>query len=144
MIFLGTYFHNIDSKNRLSMPAKFASSLGEKIVVSKGFDGCLEIRSSKSFEEYANKLMSLTQTKKDSRIVIRQLLANAANIELDNARRILIPLNLLKEANIKTSVVVIGIGNKIEIWDEQKYNQFKLETDKTYESIAERLEETNE
>ncbi|MDE6477300.1 MAG: division/cell wall cluster transcriptional repressor MraZ, partial [Mycoplasmoidaceae bacterium] len=115
MIFLGTYFHNIDAKNRLSMPAKFASSLGNEIVISKGFDGCLEIRSSNSFETYANKLMNLTQTKKDSRIVIRQLLANAANVELDKARRILIPANLLKEANIGSSVVVIGIGNKIEI-----------------------------
>ncbi len=144
MIFLGTYFHNIDAKNRLSMPAKFASSLGNEIVISKGFDGCLEIRSSNSFEAYANKLMNLTQTKKDSRIVIRQLLANAANVELDKARRILIPANLLKEANISSSVVVIGIGNKIEIWDEQTYNKFKSETDKTYEAIAERLEEDNE
>ncbi len=144
MIFLGTYFHNIDAKNRLSMPAKFASSLGNEIVISKGFDGCLEVRSSNSFEAYANKLMNLTQTKKDSRIVIRQLLANAANVELDKARRILIPANLLKEANISSSVVVIGIGNKIEIWDEQTYNKFKSETDKTYETIAERLEEDNE
>lgn len=144
MIFLGTYFHNIDAKNRLSMPAKFASSLGNEIVISKGFDGCLEVRSSNSFEAYANKLMNLTQTKKDSRIVIRQLLANAANVELDKARRILIPANLLKEANISSSVVVIGIGNKIEIWDEQTYNKFKSETDKTYEAIAERLEEDNE
>ena len=144
MIFLGTYFHNIDAKNRLSMPAKFASSLGNEIVISKGFDGCLEIRSSNSFEAYANKLMNLTQTKKDSRIVIRQLLANAANVELDKARRILIPANLLKEADISSSVVVIGIGNKIEIWDEQTYNKFKSETDKTYEAIAERLEEDNE
>lgn len=144
MIFLGTYFHNIDAKNRLSMPAKFASSLGNEVVISKGFDGCLEVRSSNSFEAYANKLMNLTQTKKDSRIVIRQLLANAANVELDKARRILIPANLLKEANISSSVVVIGIGNKIEIWDEQTYNKFKSETDKTYEAIAERLEEDNE
>ncbi len=141
MIFLGTYFHNIDSKNRLSMPAKFASQLGNEVVVSKGFDGCLEIRSIADSNIYVDKLMNLSQNKKNSRIVARQLLGNAANVEMDKARRILIPATLLKEANITKDVAVIGVGNKIELWDLNTYNKFKSETDSIYESIAEELED---
>lgn len=140
MVFLGTFKHNLDVKNRLTLPSKFTNKLLEKVVVSKGFDGCLELRSIAAIEKYADELMNLSQTKKDTRIVVRQLLANAADLEIDKANRILMPTNLLLEANLTKEVIIIGIGNKIEIWDAIKYEEFKNATDATYESIAEKLE----
>ena len=123
-MFLGTYEHSIDSKNRLSLPSRIVSKINEDVVVSKGFDGCLELRTLSAFEVYSEKLMQLSQNKKDSRIVIRQLLANAIDLSLDSAKRILIPNSLLAESNITKDVVIIGLGNKLEIWDKGTYQKF--------------------
>ena len=87
--------------------------------------------------------MSYSANKHENRIVVRQLLANASEIEIDSARRILIPSNLLKEVNITSDVTIIGVGNKLEIWDSKAYKAFKTKTDKTYEAIAERIEDDN-
>ena len=112
---LGTYNHSLDSKKRLILPSKIVAKLDKEIVVSKGFDGCLELRTEAEFEKYSQKLLQLSQNKKEARILIRQLLANAANLVIDNANRILIPSTLLSETNIKSQVTIIGLGNKLEI-----------------------------
>ena len=140
---LGTYKHSLDSKKRLIIPAKIVAKLDKEIVVSKGFEGCLELRTESEFENYSQKLLKLSQNKKEARILIRQLLANAANLSIDNANRILIPNILLEETNIKTQVTIIGLGDKLEIWDTNSYNEFKKLTDKTYEDIAERIDDNN-
>ena len=140
---LGTYFHSLDDKNRLILPAKIVSKLKDDVVVSKGFEGCLELRTSKNFELYVEKLMRLSQNKKESRILIRQLLANAIDLKIDKTNRILIPSNLLKESNIIDEVTIIGVGNKLELWDSKKYKKFKLETDSTYDLIAEKIDDNN-
>ena len=138
---LGTYNHSLDSKKRLILPSKIVAKLDKEIVVSKGFDGCLELRTEVEFEKYSQKLLHLSQNKKEARILIRQLLANAASLAIDNANRILIPSTLLNETNINSQVTIIGLGNKLEIWDANAYNEFKKLTDKTYEDIAERIDD---
>ena len=140
---LGTYNHSLDSKKRLIIPAKIAAKLDKEVVVSKGFEGCLELRTELEFEKYSQKLLKLSQNKKEARILIRQLLATAANLSIDNANRILIPNVLLDETKIKTQVTIIGLGDKLEIWDTNSYNEFKKLTDKTYEDIAERIDDDN-
>jgi len=142
-MFLGTFTNNLDTKNRLSLPKKIAALLSGTIVVSKGFDGCLELRTYESFQSYSDKLMNLSQNKKNTRIIQRQLLANAAMIDVDSNNRILLPINLLKEANITKSLVLIGVGTKLEIWDSELYSSFKESTDATYEKLAEELEDEN-
>lgn len=140
---LGTYNHSLDSKKRLIIPAKIAAKLDKEVVVSKGFEGCLELRTELEFEKYSQKLLKLSQNKREARILIRQLLANAANLSIDNANRILIPNVLLDETKIKTQATIIGLGDKLEIWDTNSYNEFKKLTDKTYEDIAERIDDDN-
>ena len=142
-MFLGTYSHTIDPKNRLALPSKIAAKLSKTVIVSKGFDGCLELRSQEEFDKYSNILMSYSTNKHENRIVVRQLLANASEITIDNAKRILIPANLLKEVNITSDVTIIGVGNKLEIWDTKSYSDFKSKTDKTYEEIAERIDDND-
>ncbi len=142
-MFLGTFANNLDAKNRLSLPKKIAVMLSGTIVVSKGFDGCLELRTYEAFQAYSDKLMNLSQNKKNTRIIQRQLLANAAMIDVDSNNRILLPTNLLKEAKITKSLVLIGVGTKLEIWDSEQYSSFKESTDATYEKIAEELEDEN-
>lgn len=143
MYLLGTYFHTLDAKNRLIVPAKFIPVLKKEIVVNKGFDGCLELRTASEFEKFTNQLMSYSNNKKDTRILTRQLLANAADLEIDSAKRILIPQVLLAEVGITKEVAIIGVGSKIEIWDKAKYLEFKKATDSIYESIAEKIDGDN-
>lgn len=140
-MFLGTFFHTVDKKNRVILPAKIISKLEKTIVISKGFDGCLELRNLTDFEKYSNQLMQLSHNNRESRILVRQLLANAADLNIDSSNRILLPTSLLKESNINQQIVIIGIGDKLEIWDLNSYQKFKAETDKTYEDIAEKIDQ---
>ena len=142
MLFLGTYEHNIDDKNRLSLPAKLVGKFSNRIVVaSKGFENCIELRSREDFEVYANKILSYSSNKKDSRILARQTLANSAELELDKANRILIPDVLKKIGSLKKNVIIIGLGNKLEIWDAKAYAKFQAETDSKFEAVAERIDD---
>ncbi|WP_033159793.1 division/cell wall cluster transcriptional repressor MraZ [Mycoplasmoides alvi] len=138
-MFLGTYEHSLDSKNRISLPSRLRAKISSSVVISKGFDGCLEVRTPEEFESYAQSLSKLSNTHKDSRLIIRQIFANSIDIELDASNRILIPVNLLKEANLKKDLVIIGVGKKMEIWDKNAYEKFKSESDSTFEEVAERL-----
>lgn len=138
-MFFGTYEHNLDAKNRISLPTRLRSNIGDEIVVSKGFDGCLELRTVEEFNIYAGKLSQLPTNHRDSRVVLRQIFGNAFNIQIDKANRILIPPNLLAEAKLKKSVTFVGAGRHIEIWDTESFAAFKQETDKTFESVAENL-----
>ncbi|MGL4950851.1 MAG: division/cell wall cluster transcriptional repressor MraZ [Mycoplasma sp.] len=141
-MFLGTYRHQLDLKNRLTIPSKILFNLPSKtVVLSKGFDGCLELRTLEAFEQYSKKLMTLSQNKINSRTLLRQLLANASEIEIDSAKRILVPNNLIDEANLSKSVVILGLGNKCEIWDEAVYEKFKENSDNILEDLAESLED---
>ncbi len=139
-MFLGTFLHTLDNKNRLMIPSKFRNSLNNKVVINKGFDGCIELRSEESFNAFASNLMNYSSNKSNSRIIVRQLLANASDVEFDNSGRILIPATLIKEANLSQEVTVIGLGNKIEIWDSLTYEKFKKETDSKFEEIAEMID----
>ncbi len=141
-MFLGTYNHNLDTKNRLTIPSKVLSQLGDTktVIVSKGLDGCLELRKVADFETYSQKLLTLSQTKLKTRTMLRQLLANASDIEIDSANRILLPTNLLNEANITKEVVIIGVGDKCELWDKQAYETFKADSDKLLEELVESID----
>jgi MraZ protein len=115
MIFIGTYEHTLDSKNRLTLPSKVFVKLSKVIVANKGLDDCLELRNLEDFNNFVNKLDKYSEMKKDVRIVRRHLLGDAADIEIDGAKRILLPTNLLQKADIKKDVVIIGVGDHLEI-----------------------------
>ncbi len=143
-MFLGTYELNLDSKNRLSLPSRLRSKISSGVVISKGYEGCLELRTPEEFEKYAKSLTDLSNTRKDSRLIVRLVLANSIDLELDSANRVLIPANLIKEANLKKDITVIGLGNKVEIWDKSSFEKYKAESDGEFENVAERLDNGNE
>ncbi len=140
-IFLGTYHYTFDDRNRINIPAKIASCFERNVIINKGLDGCLEVWSPQNFNSKLNKLMELSSNKKDTRIILRQFLANSMEIEIDKANRILIPQILKDEAKLHKEATIIGLGNRLEIWDKNKYLSFKRETDSQFESIAERIDE---
>ncbi|WP_338971361.1 division/cell wall cluster transcriptional repressor MraZ [Spiroplasma endosymbiont of Panorpa germanica] len=121
---LGTFEHNLDEKSRLTIPSKLRNQLGDTIYVSKGFEGCLEIRSQTEFEIWYKEISQHSSTNSNARLVARQIFSNSAEIDFDNAGRIKIPGNLLNLAEISKSVLLLGIGDKIEIWDVKKYEEY--------------------
>lgn len=140
MIFIGTYEHTLDNKNRLTLPSKVIDKLSKTIVINKGLDNCLELRNLSDFENFITKLDKYSDMKKDVRIVRRHLLGDASDIEIDNAKRVLIPNHLLQKANIKKDIVLIGIGDHLEIWDKHTFEQHRNKTQSIYTDVAERLD----
>jgi len=138
-MFIGEYQHSIDTKKRLAVPSKFRGELGSKIVVTRGLDKCLFIYPMKIWEELAKKLGNLPVGEAGTRSFIRLMLAGATDVEIDKQGRILIPDYLKKYAGLKKNITVAGLYNRLEIWDEKKWNDYKSKTEKSADEIAEQL-----
>ncbi len=137
-MFLGQYSHNLDNKGRVALPAKFRSEL-KKAVVTKGLDNCLFVYPKKEWEKLAEKLAALPVSRADTRAFSRLMLAGAMEVEFDKQGRIILPEYLRQFAGLGKNVIIAGLYTRLEIWDEQKWNAYKAETEKNSNEIAEAL-----
>ena len=129
-MFMGQYNHTVDAKGRLSIPSKFREQLGDEFVVTKGMDGCLFVYDNENWSEMQKKLMSLpTLTNKDARFLSRYFLSGAMQVELDKQGRILLPPTLRANAGLERDVVLAGVGDRIEIWDQNKWENLESDMD---------------
>lgn len=142
-MFVGQYSHNIDSKGRLAIPAKFRSEL-KKAVVTKGLDNCLFLYTKKEWDKIAEDIASRSFTKSNNRSLARQMLAGAMEVEVDKQGRIIIPEYQRKFASLKKNVIIAGLYNRLEIWDDDKWNKNILYTESNANDIAEALENIGE
>ncbi|MDD5606421.1 MAG: division/cell wall cluster transcriptional repressor MraZ [Candidatus Pacebacteria bacterium] len=140
-MFIGEYSYNIDQKKRLSVPAKFRKDLGKEAVITKGIDNCLILYPLKVWEQKTKQLESMPTAKKEAREFARIMLSGASEVELDKLGRILIPDFLKDYALLEKNVCILGLSNKIEIWDEKRWQDHKKKTEKEVGDIASRLEE---
>lgn len=138
---LGEYIHSIDIKKRLAMPAKFRKEIGKNVVITRGLDNCLFIFTKPEWKKLADKIGALPLGQRDARGFARLMLAGAMELSIDSLGRILIPDYLKKYASLKKQVVVTGVYNRIEVWDEKKWNIYKQKSEKNADQIAERLGE---
>jgi MraZ protein len=138
---IGEYTHIIDDKKRLAIPAKIRKELGAKAVITRGLDNCLFIYPSKEWQKLVEKLSNLPIGQRDTRGFSRLMLAGASEVDLDTLGRILVPDYLKEYAQLKKNVVIAGVYNRLEIWDEVKWNTFKNQSEKEVDNIAERLGE---
>lgn len=140
-MFIGEYSHTIDSKKRLAIPSRFRKALQGRAVITRGLDSCLFVFPMKEWEVMAQKLSRLPIGQKDARGFARIMLAGAMDVELDGLGRILIPDYLKNYASLKKNIIIIGLYNRLEIWNEDKWNQYKQKTEKEVGDVAERLRE---
>lgn len=136
---IGEYLHTLDAKKRLSMPAKFRKEVGKKVVITRGLDACLFLFPQKSWEKIAGKLSSLPFGQADTRGMSRFILAGAVETEVDNAGRILVPDYLKDFADLKSRVVLAGVSDRIEIWNEKTWEEYKHRIEKGADQMAEKL-----
>ena len=139
-MFVGQYTHNIDTKGRLAVPVKFRVEL-RKAVVTKGLDNCLFLYPKKEWEEIAKKLAGLPISKSRARAFSRLMLAGAMEVEVDSQGRIVIPEYLRKFAGLKRRTIVAGLYNRLEVWDEDNWNKYRIATEKDSNDIAEALDD---
>lgn len=140
-MFIGEYQYTIDEKKRLAIPPKLRVILGKKAVITRGLDQCLFLYPSKEWNVLAKKLSQLPLSQADARGFARIMLTGAMEVTIDNLGRILVPDYLKEYAFLKKKVVIAGVYNRIEIWNERKWKEYQQKTEKAVGDIAERLKE---
>ena len=138
-MFIGEYHHSVDDKGRLIIPSKFRDELGTKFIITRGIENCLFVYSEESWQKIVDKLETLPFTKKDARQFIRFFLSGASEAEFDKQGRINITSPLISYANITKECVVIGTGDRLEIWSEESWNDFFTSAKDSMSDIAENL-----
>jgi len=136
---MGEYSHNLDAKGRIIVPAKFRENLGETFVLTRGLDRSLFVYPEVEWRLLEDKLKQLPLTKKDARKFTRFFLSGATELEIDKQGRISIPQPLRTYANLSKQCTVIGVSNRIEIWDADEWNDYVSESEESFAEIAENL-----
>lgn len=136
---IGEYKHSIDSKKRLAIPSKLRKELGKKAVLTRGLDNCLFLFTAEEWSKLASKLGSLSFSQQDSRSFVRLLLSGASEVDIDSMGRILVPDYLKSYAGLNKKVIIAGLYNRLEVWDEVKWEAYKKDIEKKSDSIAEKL-----
>jgi len=138
-MFIGEYKYNLDDKNRLALPSKFRALFTSGAVITKGLDNCLFIYTDKEWKKLADKLASLPFSQAKSRAFSRMMLAGAMDVNLDKQGRIILPDYLKGFASLDKKVVVAGLYNRLEVWDEKMWSKYQRTSEKDSNQIAEGL-----
>ena len=138
-MFIGEYHHTIDEKNRIIIPAKFRGELGKEFIVTRGIENCLFVYSLENWAKITTKLNALPFTKKDARTFNRFFMSGATSVELDKQGRVNVTAPLIDYANIVKDCVIIGTGDRLEIWAQEAWNDFFNSTKDSMSDIAENL-----
>lgn len=140
---IGEYIHTIDEKNRVSLPAKFRKELGKKIVIAPAPDQCLFIFTMKEWDKVSKRLTDsnheLSFLKADQRSFNRFIIGRASDAEVDSIGRILIPDFLKEKIGLKGKAAIIGVGDRVEIWNDKEWSQYKEVAEKQAGELAEKL-----
>ena len=138
---IGQYNYNLDPKKRLTIPPKFRSVLSKGAILTRGIDGCLFLYPQKQWNELAEKLSKLPLSQANARSFARVMIAGAMDVKLDSLGRILIPDYLKDYAKLDKKVVIAGLYDRIEIWNEENWQKYGATTRTQVENIAEGLKE---
>lgn len=136
---IGQYEGKVGEKHQAGLPKKFREELGDKLIVTKGFENCLIIVSEKNWQTLLEGTEGKPFTSKATRELQRFLLGNASYVELDSKGRFVIPEYLRKFAKIETEIVFAGIQRFVEVWDKKRWEEHQEELTQNIEGIAERL-----
>lgn len=128
-MFIGEYIYSIDDKKRVVLPPKFRQTLGEKVVITKGYEGCVTLYPLKEWEVEAKRISAMPREDANVRMLARKVLGEARDIDVDSMGRIIIPEELRKHAGLEKRIVMTGLYDRIEIWNEKKWNEYKSKTE---------------
>jgi MraZ protein len=144
MTFIGRYYHALEQKGRLSIPASFRAKLGQSAIVTSGLDGCLFLFDQATWQETIETTAQGPLTKKNARDWGRYLANNAEEVVFDSQGRILLSEHARNTAHLTKDIVVVGSLNRIEIWDRETYHTYLDALEQQVETIAETVETSHE
>ncbi len=136
---IGEYSHSIDSKKRIFIPVDFRVT--KTWVLTAGLERCLFLFPDKEWERITERIKNLPLTKKNARSFLRVLLSRAKILSCDVQGRIILPDKLIEYAEIKKSCTVIGMLNRVELWDPEKWAEYFNKSEKDYAELAENIAE---
>lgn len=140
-LFMGEYRHNLDSKNRIIIPAKIRDALGDKFYLTKGYDGCISLYTEEKFEKMVMDLQKSPYTMASARIYMRELMSKSSECETDSQGRIQLPQVLVKDAALQKACVIIGVVDHVEIWASERWDVYHEQSAAAFEITAESLTE---
>ena len=138
---IGEYTHTIDEKSRISLPANFRKEMGKKVIITKGLDKCLFIFTIKEWKKVSADLSARHWLTSDARTFNRRIFGGAKEIDVDTVGRMLIPEFLKPEAKLEgaAKAVLVGVDNRVELWNESVWLEYRKDAEKKSEDIAEKL-----
>ena len=138
-MFFGNFAHSLDEKGRLMIPRKMREELGYKVYIMKGFDGSLSIYTESRYQKLVEDFSKLSFNQHKNRDYLRLQFASTYEMDVDKLGRVQLPTALLNKFNISRNVIVLGIGDHIEVWDAKKYQEYENSSADQFENIAEEI-----
>lgn len=136
---IGEFTHTIDEKNRISLPAKFRKEMGNSLVITPGLDNCLFVFTKKEWLKISEKLGNFSMLSADNRSFNRFMFGGATEVSVDSIGRMLLPDFLKDRANLKGKASLVGVQNRLEIWNEKAWSDYKKRVAERADSLAEKL-----
>ena len=141
--FKGRYSYSVDEKGRVALPAKLrinlAMSVKGNFVVTRGFERCLYVYPLDEWNKLEQFVRSLSFLDAQHRFYARTLFERANDSKIDHQSRITLPPDLIKFANIDNEVLILGVLDRIEIWNPSVYEEYQKNHPDTYETVAEQV-----
>jgi len=138
-MFIGEFHHTLDDKGRLAIPVKFRADLAAGAVITRGLDRSLFLYPKAEWGVLAAKLAALPMGQADTRAFARLMLAGAMEVEIDKSGRVTVPEYLRHYAGLTKGMVVTGLFDRLELWDEAAWKEYASKTERDSNDIAERL-----
>jgi len=138
-MFFGSFAHTLDEKGRLMIPRKMREELGLRVYIMQGYDGSLSVYTESRYQKLVAEFESLPFNQRKNRDYLRIQFASTHEMDVDKLGRVQIPTALLNKFNISREVIVLGIGDHIEIWDQKKYQEYESSVKDEFENIAETI-----
>ncbi len=133
---LGEYTHKIDDKKRLTLPKSFVKELGTELVLTRGLDKSLFLYPKEEWKKVVERIKEMSFTQKDARAFSRFMLAGATEVTIDKSGRVLIPDHLKRFANLRNNVVLAGVSDRVEIWDEKTWREYTKSLEENGDLLA--------
>ena len=143
-MFFGSFVHTLDDKGRLMVPRKMREELGFKAYIMKGFDGSLSLYNEERYQKLVDEFARLSFNQQKVRDYLRLQFASTYEMDVDKLGRVQIPTALLTKFNISREVLVLGIGDHIEVWDKAKYEEYENNIRDQFENLAENIDLKND
>lgn len=138
--FRGQYEHSLDSKDRMTVPARFRAAMADGVVLAQGLDPCVEVYPIAAYGAFEQRFLAdLNPFDRDGRMMQRRFHARSVDESLDSAGRVHLPRHLIEHAGLKGACTVVGVMDRLEIWNPERWAEEQGRIDAGAEEIASRL-----